>query len=101
MHYNCGNMNYFYLSVALFCNCAASVEGALGTTITYYLTTSGQELADDVTRDDRAVHNDLTCASRCADDVSCATFTVCRQTAGKQKQQQHCQVSTNSSRQNS
>ena len=96
-------MTYFYLFVALFCNCAASVEGALGTTITYmyYRATSGQELADDVTRDERAVHNDLSCASRCADDVSCATFTVCRQTAGKQKQQQHCQVSTNSSRQNS
>ena len=103
MHKNCGNMKYFYLFVALFCNYAASVEGLLGTTTTYYLAASGQELTDDVTRDESAVHNDLSCASRCADDVSCVTFTVCRQTAGKQQQQQqqHYQVSTNRSRQNS
>ena len=90
-------MRYFYFSVVLCLICATNVETALGTTTTYYLATSGQELADEVTRDESAVHNDLSCASRCADDVSCVTFTVCRrQTAGKQWQQ--CQVLTNSLR---
>ena len=84
-------MKYIYLFVALLCNCAARVEGSLGTTITYYRATSGQELADDVTRDESAARNDLSCASRCADDVSCVTFTVCRETAGKQQQQQQQQ----------
>ena len=87
MHQNKqGEMSYFYLSVALFCACVASVEAAPATTTTYYLVASGQELADDVTLDESAVDNDLSCASRCADDVSCVTFTVCRQAAGKQKQ---------------
>ena len=80
-------MRYLYLSVGLFWHCAAcAAASALGTTTTYYLAMSGQELADDVTRDESAVDNDLSCASRCADDVSCATFTVCRQRAGKEKQ---------------
>ena len=79
-------MTYFYLFVALFCNCAARVEAALGKTTTYYLATSGQELTDDVTLDEIAVYNDLSCASRCADDVSCVTFTVCPQQSGKKKQ---------------
>ena len=80
-------MRYLYLSVGLFWNCAVCTVSALGTTTTYYLAMSGQELADDVTWDESAVHNDLSCASLCADDVSCATFTVCRQTEGKQQQQ--------------
>ena len=79
-------MRYFYFSVVLCWIGATNVETALGTTTTYYLATSGQELADDVTRDESAVYNDLSCASRCADDVSCVTFTVCRQAAGKKKQ---------------
>ena len=80
-------MRYFDLFVAWFCACAAaSNETTPATTATYYLTTSGQELADNVTRDESAVHNDLSCASLVADDVSCVTFTVCRQAAGKQKQ---------------
>ena len=77
-------MSYFYLSVALFCACVASVQAAPGTATTYYLAAPGQELTDDVTLDESAVYNDLSCASRCADDVSCVTFTVCRQTTGTQ-----------------
>ena len=86
LHQSHEKMRFFFLFVAWFCACAVSVEVALGTTTTYYRATSGQELTDDVTRDESAVYNDLSCASRCADDVSCVTFTVCRQAEGKQKQ---------------
>ena len=82
LHQSQEKMRFFFLFVAWFC-AAASVEAAPGTTTKYYRVTSGQELADDVTRDESAVHNYLSCASRCADDVSCVTFTVCRQAAGK------------------
>ena len=85
MHQIQGEMSYFYLSAALFYACvAASVDAAPATTTTYYLVASEQELTDDVTLDESAVYNDLSCASRCADDVSCVTFTVCRQTTGTQ-----------------
>ena len=79
-----GKMRGAYLFLILIWHCLARVDAAVGATTTYYLTTSGQQLADDITRDESAVYNNLSCASRCADDVSCVTFTVCRQTTGKQ-----------------
>ena len=88
LHQSQEKMRFFFLFVAWFCACAASAATTLGTTTTYYRAASGQELTDDVTRDESVVHNDLSCASRCADDVSCVTFTVCRQTEGKQKQRE-------------
>ena len=97
LHQSQEKMRFFLLFVAWLCACAAAgVEAVTETTTKYYRATSGQQLADDVTLDESAVHNDLSCASRCADDVSCVTFTVCRQAAGKQWQQ--CQVLTNSLR---
>ena len=87
LHQSHEKMRFFFLFVAWFC-AAASVEAVTETTTKYYRATSGQQLADDVTRDESVVHNDLSCASRCADDVSCVTFTVCRQTEGKQKQRE-------------